>query len=76
MFEACSFETSRLSVFEWNIQADLSQSEQDLAGVVTAIMTEPVTRSLPPDWQGPYDLDRAEALIAERDQEGPTLAGR
>ena len=71
--DACSFNTDRLTVFEWHSRADLSRSEQDLARVVTAIMTEPVTRSLPPGWQGPYDLDRAEAWIAERDQEGPTL---
>ena len=73
VFEACSFETDRLSVVEWHSRAGFSQSEQDLARVVTAIMTEPVTRSLPPDWQGPYDIDRAENWIAERDQEGPTL---
>ena len=36
-------------------------------------MTEPVTRALPPGWQGPYDLERAAEWIAERDREGTTL---
>ncbi len=36
-------------------------------------MTEPVTRALPPGWQGAYDLDRAAAWIAERDAQGQTL---
>ena len=37
------------------------------------LLTEPVTRHLPPAWAGPYPIDRARRWIAERDEESPTL---
>ncbi len=33
----------------------------------------PVTRSLPPPWQGPYSVTRAQQWVEERDKEGTTL---
>ena len=53
--QACAFETSRLLVGEWHV---LSPDEREQAGTLTDILTEPVTRSLPASWQGPYSLDR------------------
>jgi RimJ/RimL family protein N-acetyltransferase len=41
--------------------------------VVAEMLTEPVTRWLPSDWQGTYTCARAEAWIAERDADGPVL---
>lgn len=46
---------------------------QDLPALVVDLMTEPVTRSLPPSWRGEYTLDRATEWIAERDSAGATL---
>lgn len=71
--EAAAFETERLSVCEWRAGADRAPSNRDLPGVVAAMMTEPVTRSLPPQWQGAYDEQRATEWIAARNLEGPTL---
>ena len=56
---------------EWHA-APLLQ-EHGLPGVVAEMMTETTTRSLPPAWHGKYTLQRAEALIAELDEESATL---
>ncbi len=37
------------------------------------MLTEPVTRSLPPSWQGHYTVERAREWVKERDEEGATL---
>ena len=70
--EACSFETERLSVSEWQAQPT-DQREQDLVQVVVSVLTERVTRTLPTPWQGDYDAHRAGEWIADRNREGPTL---
>ena len=47
-----------------------------LPEIVSTLLTPAVTRSLPPGWQGAYDLDRAAGWITERDGEGTTLLVR
>ena len=37
------------------------------------MLTENVTRSLPPAWQGKYTIERGRKWIKERDEEGTTL---
>lgn len=71
--EACSFVTIRLVVREWHTWGKSDRSGSSLECIVASIMTEPVTRSLPPHWQGPYDEERARGWIADRDGDGPTL---
>lgn len=71
--QAWSFETSRLFIKEWHSLTSDEWVEQDLAPLVAAMLTAPVTRSLPPGWQGSYTEERARQWIEERDQEGTTL---
>ncbi len=71
--QTCSFETSRLIVKEWHSLTTEEWVEQDLTPVVAGMLTAPVTRSLPPGWQGSYTAERARQWIEERDQEGTTL---
>ncbi|MDP6823645.1 MAG: GNAT family N-acetyltransferase, partial [Dehalococcoidia bacterium] len=70
---SCVFETSRLLVKEWHSLTSDDWDVQELAEVVMALLTAPVTRSLPPAWRGEYTLSRAQAWIQERDLEGTTL---
>ena len=56
---ACAFETDRLLVREWHSVTPKEWNEQDLPTLVVNLMTEPVTRSLPPPWRGEYSVDRA-----------------
>jgi RimJ/RimL family protein N-acetyltransferase len=70
---ACTFETDRLLA---KVRLSLSSSDwqqQDLARVVAAMLTEPVTRLLPTSWQGSYTVERAREWMEERDDEGTTL---
>lgn len=69
----CEFETDRLLVGEWHTPRLAPSSLQNLADIVAGILTEPVTRSLPETWGGPYSVERALRWIAERDEEGTTL---
>ena len=68
-----TFETERLLVQEWHSLSPSEWQQEDLAEVVAAILTEPVTRTLPFSWQGSYSVDRAREWIKRRDQEGTTL---
>ena len=70
---ACEFETDRLRVGEWHTSRSTSSGRQDLAHIVAGILTEPVTKSLPESWAGPYSVERARRWIEERDEEGTTL---
>lgn len=67
------FVTDRLVVNEWHSFTAEEFMENDLAAVVQRILTEPVTKTLPPPWQGPYPVERAREWIAERDAAGVTL---
>lgn len=68
-----SFSTKRLSVNEWHSFTPDEWPQQDLDNVVREILTERVTKNLPPIWQGSYNLSRARQWINERDKEGITL---
>ena len=57
---------------EWHSLSLSDWRQLGLAEVVAGILTEPVTRSLPPSWQGSYSIDRAREWIKERDKEGTT----
>ena len=70
---ACTFQTERLLVREWHSLLSNDWRQEGLAEVVAAILTEPVTRSLPPSWHGDYSISRAREWIEERDEEGITL---
>ncbi len=67
-----AFLTERLRVRDWH-EAEQAGVIDDLPAVVASMLTEPVTRWLPPDWQGPYSPERAASWIADRDREGPVL---
>jgi len=41
--------------------------------VVAGMLTEPVTRALPPQWQGEFSRERASRWIQERDAESTVL---
>lgn len=69
----CRFETDRLFVAQWHSIEYHEWRERGLATVVAALLTEPVTRLLPPGWQGDYTVERAREWIRERDSEGTTL---
>ena len=69
----CTFETERLLVKEWHSLLACEWQPRELPPVVAAMLTDPVTRSLPSSWQGSYTLQRAGEWIQERDEEGPTL---
>ena len=69
----CTFETERLLVRDWHTLLPTEWEQQELALFVAATFTEPVTRPLPPIWQGSYTIERAREWIQERDKEGSTL---
>jgi len=69
----CSFDTERMLVREWHAMPDYGPRAQGLAACVAAMLTPPVTRSLPEEWQGTYTLERASKWIEERDRDGTTL---
>ncbi len=58
---------------EWHSLSSSDWQQQELAHVVAALLTEPVTRQIPSSWQGAYTADRARECIKQRDIEGPTL---
>jgi len=72
MVDGYEFRTARLRVRDWHA-AERAGGGVDLPDVVASMLTEPVTRWLPPAWQGPYSRTRAAAWIADRDSEGPVL---
>ena len=73
LLKNCAFETQRLLVKEWHSLQPNDWQPRDLAHVVADMLTDPVTRSLPPSWQGGYTVERAREWIRERDEEGATL---
>lgn len=73
MLPSCSFATERLVVTGWHSALAGAQPQTDLAAVVAGMLSDAVTRPLPPPWHGPYSVTRAREWIAERDAEGTTL---
>ena len=69
----CSFETERLVVDDWSrlLAGEAAEAMRDR--FVVSLLTEAVTRDLPPGWQGPFDMDRAASWFVERQSESTVL---
>jgi len=69
----CCFETDRLVVDDWSrlLTGDAAQELRDT--FVVSLLTEAVTRDLPPGWQGPFDTDRAASWFVARQSESTVL---
>lgn len=69
----CSFETERLAVDGWSrlLAGEAAETLRD--SFVVSLLTEAVTRDLPLQWQGPYDMNRAASWFAERKRESTVL---
>jgi len=67
------FSTERLVVDEWHSLTSDQWLLQNLVKVVQEILSESVTKSLPPEWQGSYSTTRTKQWIQKRDEEGVTL---
>ena len=70
----CIFETERLLVQEleptfsrWGCRSPLgnANSPGPASTAVASLLTEEVTKPLPPRWQGPYSPERAQQWIAD-----------
>ncbi|MFN3233874.1 MAG: GNAT family N-acetyltransferase [Gammaproteobacteria bacterium] len=72
--DLCHFETERLKVGEWHAFLNNNTwQNQTLSSIVSEILTEDVTKTLPSNWRGSYEEKRSEEWIKSRDLEGPTL---
>jgi ribosomal-protein-alanine N-acetyltransferase len=69
----CYFETDRLVVDDWSRLLTVDTAEALRNTFVVSLMSDPVTRDLPPAWQGPYDTDRASSWFVERQSESTVL---
>jgi RimJ/RimL family protein N-acetyltransferase len=69
----CSFSTERLAVNDWFRLLDGEAADAVRDSFVMSLLTERVTRDLPPQWQGQYDMDRAASWFAERQGESTVL---
>lgn len=69
----CAYKTFRLSVDEWHSAKRSVDGANELPATVASMLTEAVTKNLPPGWQGEFDEHRAETWITERDAEGTVL---
>ena len=69
----CEYGTNRLPVKAWCSFSSRDWRDQYLAQVVSWMLTENVTRSLPPDWQGKYTIERGRKCIKGREEEGKSL---
>jgi RimJ/RimL family protein N-acetyltransferase len=72
MTDRYTFLTERLAARDWH-EAERAGTVDDLPAAIAAMLTEPVTRWLPPAWSGPYTRARAEEWVAQRDAEGTVL---
>jgi len=62
----CSFETDRLQIGNLELTDAVFDN-------IASMMTAPVTKSLPPSWQGEYSPERAKSWSAECVESGTTL---
>jgi ribosomal-protein-alanine N-acetyltransferase len=67
------FETDRLIVDDWSRLLTGNTAEGLRNAFVVSLLTEAVTRDLPPQWQSPYDRDRASQWFVERQSESTVL---
>ena len=69
----CYFETERLVVDDWSRLLAGGTTDVLRDRFVVSLLTEAVTRDLPPGWQGPYNTDRAASWFADRQSDGTVL---
>jgi len=69
----CCFETDRLVVDDWTRLLTGDTAEELRNNFVVSLLTDAVTRDLPPGWQGPYDTDRAASWFVARASESTVL---
>lgn len=72
MNDRYAFTTERLLAGDWHAAEERGGGD-DLATAVAGMLTEPVTRWLPPQWSGSFSRARAQEWIKQRDAEGPVL---
>ena len=68
-----SFSTERLSICPWHDQNGPLGSFAGLAEFVTHLLSQNVTASLPPSWQGSYSHARARSWISQLDTQATVL---
>ncbi len=61
--------TERLLLRHWHTQTTTDQGANKLADIIVQLLTPAVTAELPPDWQGHFTTERAQAWIKDRDAE-------
>ena len=69
----CGFRTDRLEVNDWSRLLSGDSEAGMLNTFLVSLLSEAVTRDLPPGWQGAYDYERASSWLAERRSEGEAL---
>jgi RimJ/RimL family protein N-acetyltransferase len=69
----CRFKTDRLVVDDWSRLLSGDTAEELRNTFVVSLLTEAVTRDLPPGWQGSYDTDRAASWFVEHQRESTVL---
>jgi hypothetical protein len=69
----CVLLTDRLIAGEWHAASEELGNGRSLEEIVAEILTEPVTRALPPSWHGDYSVDCARTWIGNRNREALTL---
>lgn len=62
-----------MEVGDWSRFLTGDNADELLNTFLVSLLSEAVTRDLPPGWQGFYDEDRASLWFGERRREGPTL---
>ena len=69
----CYFQTDRLEVGDSSRLLIGDGAEELRNAFLVSLLSEVVTRDLPPGWQGPYDTDRVSLWFVERRNEGTVL---
>ncbi len=69
--DTLAFETERLRCGPW--VDDAHRSGADLAAIVADLLTPATTAALPSDWQGDFDVERAQAWIEQREADSTIL---
>lgn len=69
----CSFSTDRMEVGDWSRFLAGDSSDDVRNTFLVSLLSEAVTRDLPPGWQGPYDRERASFWFDERLSDGTAL---
>ena len=71
--QRCNFKTERLLVRSWKHQIQDPSNEHEFAKIVSGILTDNVTKSLPVGWQGLDSLKKSIEWIRKRAEESSFL---